>query len=242
MEYRRAYWDEHADEGLMAHHERVIFPLMRRRYLFADVENFLLYDVFTPEGVVNEDIFAYSNGPATGAGQAERSLVVYHNMYAETRGWIKMSVGFMDKANNQIVQKTLGEGLGLRGGASDYVIFRDVNSGLEFIRPSRELVEKGLYVELGAYKCHAFVDFREVTDVDVDGKWKAVHEVLNGAGYWAIQAKYDEMFKPVVVEEVKVEVKKKRVIRKKAVGEKKGTRAKATGKAKKKEPKEKKSK
>jgi glycosidase len=231
MEYRRAYWDERPDEGLMAHHERVIYPLMRRRYLFADVENFLLYDVFTPEGHVNEDIFAYSNGPATGSGQAERALIVYYNKYAETRGWIKMSVGFMDKANNQIIQKSLGEGLGLRGGMSDYVIFRDVNSGLEFIRPSREMVEKGLYVELGAYKCHAFVDFREVTDLD--GKWKAVHETLNGAGYWAIQAKFDEMFKPMVVEEVKVEEKKKRVTRKKTIGEKKVAEKKETRKKRK---------
>ncbi|RPH57034.1 MAG: alpha-amylase, partial [Chloroflexi bacterium] len=81
MEYRRAYWDEQPDEGLMAHHERVIYPLIRHRYLFAEVENFLLYDVFTPEGVVNEDIFAYSNGPSSGSGQAERALVVYHNKY-----------------------------------------------------------------------------------------------------------------------------------------------------------------
>jgi hypothetical protein len=230
MEYRRAYWDERPDEGLMAHHDRVIYPLIRRRYLFAEVENFLLYDVFTPEGHVNEDIFAYSNGPASGSGQTERALIVYHNKYAETRGWIKTSVGYMDKASGEMRQKTLGEGLNLRGGEKDYLIFRDVNSGLEFIRPSRELVEKGLYVELGAYKCHAFVDFREVTDTE--GKWQAVHEALNGAGYWAIRARYDEMFKPVV-EEVKVEVKKKRAPRKKTVGEKKVAEKKTSSQAKK---------
>ena len=211
MEYLRAYWDERPDEGFVTHHERVIFPLIRRRHLFADMENFLLYDVFTPEGHVNEDIFAYSNGLGS-----ERALIVYHNKYAETRGWIKTSVGFMDKANDQILQKTLGEGLALRGGENDYVIFRDINSGLEFIRPSRGIVSDGLYVELGAYKCHAFVDFREV--LDTDGKWRAVSESLNGAGYWSIQAKFDELFKPVVVEEVKsepVKVKKKKAAPKK---------------------------
>ncbi|MCX6064515.1 MAG: hypothetical protein NT121_01995, partial [Chloroflexi bacterium] len=147
---------------------------------------------------------------------SERALIVYHNKYAETRGWIKTSVGFMDKANDQILQKTLGEGLALRGGENDYVIFRDINSGLEFIRPSRGIVSDGLYVELGAYKCHAFVDFREV--LDTDGKWRAVSESLNGAGYWSIQAKFDELFKPVVVEEVKsepVKVKKKKAAPKK---------------------------
>ncbi len=71
-------------------------------------------------------------------------------------------------------------------------------------------------MELSAYKCHAFLDWRFIADPD--GKWKAVYESLNGAGYWAIQAKWDEMF--AVKEGVKVE-KKKRVTRKKAVGEKK---------------------
>lgn len=227
MEYRRAYWDEKPDEGLMAHHERVIYPLMRRRYLFAEVENFLLYDVFSPEGHVNEDVFAYSNGLGH-----ERALIVYHNKYAETRGWIKTSVGYMDKASGEMRQRSLGQGLNLRGGEQDYVIFRDVNSGFEFIRPSRALVEQGLYVELGAYKCHAFVDFREVTDPE--GHWLAVSEALNGAGYWAIQAKYDEMFKPVV-EAVKEPAKKKPATRKKATGEKKpATTAKKPAAAKKK--------
>jgi len=59
-------------------------------------------------------------------------------------------------------------------------------------------------------------------------KWQAVYESLNGAGYWAMQAKWDELFKPVV-EEVKVE-KKKRVTRKKAVGEKKVTEKKEMSK------------
>ena len=124
-------------------------------------------------------------------------------------------------------QGSLGEGLNLRGGEREYVIFRDVNSGLDFIRPSRDLVENGLYVELGAYKCHAFVDFREV--YDEDGKWKAVSESLNGAGYWAIQARWDELFapKPVVAEVELVAEEKPKKIRKPAVkkapGEKKAT-------------------
>ena len=216
MEYRRAYWDEVPNQGLMDHHERVIFPLMRRRYLFAEMEHFLLYDVFTPEGSVNEDVFAYSNGHGN-----ERALVVFHNKYAEMRGWIKNSVGYMDKASGEMRQRTLGMGLDLRGGENDYVIFRDINSGLDFIRPSRSLVEQGLYVELGAYKCHAFVDFREVTDTD--GKWKAVYESLNGAGYWAIQARWDELFAPKVIEEVPVELPKKarKPAKKKPAAEKK---------------------
>lgn len=198
MEYRRAQWDEQPDHGFMEHHERVIFPLLRRRYLFAEMDHFLLYDLFTPEGYVNEDVFAFSNGNGT-----ERALVIYHNKYADARGWVKTSVGFMDKGAGHIVQKTLGQGLALRGSEQDYVLFRDVNSGLEYIRPGRELVEKGLYVELGAYKCHAFVDFREQTDER--GHLAEVCRVLNGSGVSSLEDKLKEMFAPpVVAEEVKV--------------------------------------
>jgi glycosidase len=224
MEYRRAYWDEYPNRGLIARHEWQIFPLLRRRALFADMENFLLYDVFTPEGVVNEDVFAFSNGVGNGLshGLGERTLVIYHNKYADTRGWVKTSVGFMDKGSGNMIQKTLGEGLGLGGGERDYVLFRDVTSGLEYIRPSRELVEKGLYVELGAYKCHAFVDFRELTDDN--GQWTEVFRALNGSGVPSVDGKRNEMFAPpVVVEEVKVEqekVKKKRAAPKKTAQKK----------------------
>ncbi len=81
MEYRYAKWDEQPDRDLIQRHEREIFPLMKRRHLFADVKNFLLYDFFTPEGSVNENVFAYSNR----AGD-ERALVVYNNKYESGKG------------------------------------------------------------------------------------------------------------------------------------------------------------
>ncbi|RPH61820.1 MAG: hypothetical protein EHM81_03475 [Chloroflexi bacterium] len=81
-------------------------------------------------------------------------------------------------------------------------------------------------MELSGYKCHAFLDWRFVTDDD--GRWTEVCNALNGAGYWAMQAKWDEMFAPKV-EEVKVE-KKKRVTRKKVACEKKVAEKKETSK------------
>ncbi|MCX7681476.1 MAG: alpha-amylase family glycosyl hydrolase [Anaerolineae bacterium] len=179
MEYRRAYWDEQPDGYLVERHEREIFPLLRKRYLFAGVENFLLYDFFTPEGYVNEDVFAYSN--RTGE---ERALIVYHNKYAEARGWIRTSVAFLDKradGERKLVQRSLGEGLGLHDREDYYTIFRDHATGLEYIRNSRELCRKGLYVELGAYKYHVFLDFREVQD----NEWRHYAQLtayLNGRG------------------------------------------------------------
>ncbi len=186
MEYRYAKWNESIDEGLVRGHEWRIFPIMHRRALFAEVDNFLLYDFYTPEGYVNEDVFAYSNRTATG----ERSLVVYHNKYAETRGWIKTSAAYMDKASGNLTQKSLGEGLNLPTGLSDYVIFRDYVTHLEFIRSCEELVQKGIFVMLGGYQCQVFLDWRFVSGE----QWKAVFEALKGAGVESIQAKFDDMF------------------------------------------------
>ena len=192
MEYQRAYWDERPDEYLVQRHEREIFPLLQQRALFAGVEHFLLYDFFTPNGQVDEDVFAYSNR----AGE-ERSLVVYHNKLASIRGWIRTSVAYSVKLGTgderALVQKTIGEGLGLRQDSGFFCIFRDHLAGLEYIRNSAELFEKGLYIELGAYKCHVFLDFREVQDNDWH-QYADLAAYLGGRGVPSIAEALKETF------------------------------------------------
>ncbi|MGD8967003.1 MAG: alpha-amylase family glycosyl hydrolase, partial [Anaerolineae bacterium] len=195
MEYRRAYWDEEPDPHLVERHEREIFPLLHRRYLFAGVENFLLYDFFTPEGYVNEDVFAFSNGVA-----GEKALVVYHNKYAETRGWIRGSVAYAVKTEDggqRLEQKSLGEGLALETSGETFTVFRDHLTNLEYIRSNRELHERGLYAELGAYKCHVFLDFRQIRD----NEWHHYGQLaayLNGRGVPSI----DEALKEILLQPV----------------------------------------
>ncbi len=184
MEFRRAYWDERPNEWLVSRHEREIFPLLHRRHLFADVRDFLLYDLVDPGGNVNEDVFAYSNRSG-----GERSLVVYHNRYAEARGWIRDSVGYAIKGPGEertIVRRTLGEGLGLTNDDGHFLAFRDQRTGLEYLRSSRELCERGMYVELGAYQCHVFLDLREVRD-DV-GLYAELARQLGGSGVPGLDA------------------------------------------------------
>jgi len=198
MEYRRAYWDEQPDGYLVARHEREIFPLLHRRHLFAEVQDFLLYDFYTPEGHVNEDVFAYSNR----AG-GERSLVVYHNKFATARGWIRTSVAYSARTGSgdpltgtgerTLVQKSLGEGLGLHDDEHTFCIFRDHISGLEYIRHNRELCERGLYVELEAYKRHVFLDFRQVQD-DEWRQYAHLTAYLNGRGVPSIEEALREVF------------------------------------------------
>lgn len=190
MEYRRAYWDETPDYGLVQHHERIVFPLLHRRHIFADVRDFLLYDCFTPEGHVNEDVFAYSNRHGS-----ERALVVYHNKFGHARGWIKTSVGFAVKDGNdrRITQRSIGDGLGLNGDGAHYVIFRDWMSGLEYIRNSKDICDQGLYVELDSYKHHVFMDFREVRD----NEWSHYYHImtmLNGRGVPSVEEALKEVF------------------------------------------------
>ena len=145
MEYRKSYWNEDVNQGLLQHHKDTIFPLLKKRYLFAEVQNFLIYDFWTGN-YVNEDVFAYSN-----MVNNERALIIYHNKFRETKGYIKTSVGFAVKIGEEstIIQKTLSEGLNLPKDA--YCIFRDYITGLEYIRRTNDLHEKGLYIELKAY-------------------------------------------------------------------------------------------
>jgi glycosidase len=191
MEYRRAYWDEQPDPYLIDRHEREIFPLLRRRYLFAEAHNFRLYDFYTPEGYVNEDVYAYSNR----AGE-ERALVVYHNKFANTRGWIRTSAAFPIKhgeGERELVQVSLADGLALPHDPGVYITFRDHITGLEYLRNAQELSEQGLYLELEAYSYHVFWDFKVIPD----NAWRQYAQLagyLNGRGVPSIDEALKEIF------------------------------------------------
>jgi len=175
MEYKRAYRDERPDENLVSRHEREIFPLLRKRQLFSEVDNFLLYDLFAGNGTVNEDVFAYSNR----LGE-ERSLIVFNNRYSRASGWIRSSVGFRGE-NGRIIQKSLQDGLSLKGSKNDFLIFEDIICHLEYLRPVKALKREGLYVELGAYKYNVFMNFREV-QASAENPYDELCAMLNGNG------------------------------------------------------------
>ena len=188
MEYPRAYWDEKVDEPFVEHHKRVIFPLLHRRPLFAGSANFTLYD-FWVDGQVDENVFAYSN-----RANNERSLVIYNNRYGSTSGWIKSSVGFVEKdasGNKTMRQRTLGEALALTPTDHHWLVFRDNTGGLEYLRSSKEIVERGLFVELGPYGCQTFLDLREVADES--RLYERLANLLGGAGVPSVARALKEM-------------------------------------------------
>jgi glycosidase len=191
MEYKKAYWDESINTELVQRHERDIFPLLRKRYLYSDVENFLLYDFYTSSGHVNENVFAYGNRV-----NDERSLIFYHNKFDKTSGWIHTSAAYLE--NNQLIQKTLGQGLNVDRRSDLFICFRNFITGLEYIRSSEEIWNKGLYIELEAFKYQIFVDFREVQHTAYRPYYDlSVH--LNGGGVPSIEAAMDEfIYRPVL--------------------------------------------
>ncbi len=168
MEFRRATLDEQPDPLLLERHEREIFPLLHRRAWFAEAHDFLLYDLVTASGSVDEDVFAYSNGSGP-----ERSLVVYHDRYGSTSGWIRESTTYARRSpggSKRRVRRSLAEGLGIPNDPEVFVAFRDARSGLESLRSARELWERGLYVSLDAYGGHVYWEFREIHDGSA-GQW-----------------------------------------------------------------------
>ncbi|MBM3221515.1 MAG: alpha-amylase [Candidatus Rokubacteria bacterium] len=176
MEYRRAEYDEQPDMGLVARHEQQISPLLHRRALFAEARDFRLYDFFTDEGWVSEDVFAYSNRRG-----GERALVVFHNKYAQARGWVRISCAYFDKGAGRLAQQTVGAALGFSRDAGTFLVCRDAVSGLEYLYHSRALADDGLRLELEAYSCRVLLDWREVVD-DGTQPWGVLADQLAGRG------------------------------------------------------------
>ncbi len=195
MEYKRAYWDETPDPDLIRRHEKEIFPLLHKRYLFADVVNFWLYDFYVSAGQVNENVFAYSNRYGD-----ERALVIYNNKFQQTTGWIKSSAACARKtapdAEPRLERLELAQALNLPDATDQYCIFRDHVSGLEYIRNCHALLADGLYVALGAFKYQVFLDFRVVPDED--HQYQELAAFLDGRGVPSVvEAQQELLLQPL---------------------------------------------
>ncbi|MGB9720850.1 MAG: alpha-amylase family glycosyl hydrolase [bacterium] len=192
MEYQRSYWDEKIDEYLVRRHEQEIFPLLRKRHLFSGVEHFYLYDFFDKNGTINDNVFTYSNGNAT-----ERMLIVYNNRYQETKGWVRGSERFHTE--------DLCYGLNLDCKDGIYYLCKDHKDGLFYLIDPVEVSKQGWYMELGAYKYHIFMEFKEIWD-NQDQDFRKLFEFLNRKGFlnidWAMTGmkiiKRIEKFKHII--------------------------------------------
>ena len=176
MEFRRARFQEDPDRHLVERHDRQIAPLLHQRWLFAESENFLLYDFYRPAGSVDENVFAYSNRRGD-----HRALIVYNNVFANTSGTLNHSATYADKRAGHLRQQSLGGAFGL---ANDHALiwaFRDVSTGLEHLQRSSKMAERGFSLELQAYQFHVFLDWRELRP-DAEHRWDLLCDHLQGRG------------------------------------------------------------
>ncbi|MDR2444461.1 MAG: alpha-amylase, partial [Spirochaetaceae bacterium] len=176
MEYRRAYRDESPDSDLVERHEREIFPLMKRRMLFSGSVNFCLFDMWQDDHV-NENVFAYTNRLGT-----DRALVLYNNSYYKAAGWINSGcVDIPQKEGGSQRQDSLAEALLLHNDSHCFALLREMRSGQWFIRSSKDMFERGLFINLPGYGAQVYLDIYEVEDGDFS-TWARLHAELNGAG------------------------------------------------------------
>jgi len=194
MEYQRAYYNETPNQWLVERHEREIFPLMKKRYLFSHVTNFWLFDFITNYGSVDENVFAYSNSE-----YGERSIIFYNNKYQFTAGSINRSSVKLVTHNDgskRIESRSFAEALNLKGGEKIYYVFREHISNLEYIKAGNEFVSDGFYIELDAFKYKIFLDFREI--YDLTGDYEKLAHKLGGNGVPNIHLAMIEMkFEPI---------------------------------------------
>jgi glycosidase len=176
MEYQRPRYDETPNPALVQRHDREIAPLLKKRWLFAESSNFLLYDFFEPSGSVDENVFAYSNRNGD-----ERALVVYNNRFSTAHGTIDFSAAYADKSTSQLRQQRLREGLGLTGDSGAILAWSDSLTGLEYLRRANVLAERGLTVDLHAYQSHVFLGWRELRST-AEQPWDRLCDQLNGRG------------------------------------------------------------
>ena len=176
MEYSRAFHQETPDSALIGRHEREIFPLLKRRALFAEAAEFTLFDFHGPDGI-NHNIFAYTN-----RREDERALVLYNNSLESASGRIHLSSPYRDKKKTKgLRRRSVGEALSVPDNPRSWLILRQNGSDSEFIRNCREVARSGLTAELPGYGCQVFLDLRIVADDD-EGRYRQVAEKLKGAG------------------------------------------------------------
>ena len=174
MEYRRAYYQETPDQGLIAYHYSQIFPLLKKRYLFTDTENFALFDF-------GHQVYAYSNRVGL-----ERALVVFNNSNHHVSG--AAHHGIMGHKNTV----TITQALGMNTSRQHFLIYRDLVSNLEFIRNAADVAQVGLQLELPAYARAVMLDWREV--FDGDGRYQKVAQMLGGHGVPSIEHAGRELY------------------------------------------------
>ncbi|MBT8379660.1 MAG: alpha-amylase [Ignavibacteria bacterium] len=188
MEYKQAYYNEIPDEHLVWRHNKEIFPLMKMRHLFSQVENFEFYDFYERSGKVSHNVFAFSNR----AGN-ESILVLYNNSYYETEGYIQYSCYRTNKGTNKNLNRPrkLFEILNFEPKLNYFYSYTDHRTQLQYLLSGKEIAEDGFKVHLFGYQYRVCLNFKEI--YDEDGRYEKLYLQLNGKGISSIDEALKEM-------------------------------------------------
>ncbi|MEE4178296.1 MAG: alpha-amylase family glycosyl hydrolase [Bacteroides sp.] len=188
MEYQRAYYNELPQQWLVEKHQKEIFPLLKKRYLFSDVEHFNFYDFQDDAGYLNENVMAYTNRFGH-----ERVLVLFNNKYEGASGRISHSAPKLrkggDAGQTRVLQ--LGEALGLNGSHGFFYVMKEHISGLEYLKSGKEIFEQGLHWHLNGFEYRIFWEFLEI--FDATGVYERLHYNLAGQGVVSIEQARKEL-------------------------------------------------
>jgi len=187
MDYKQAYYSETPDEHLVWRHNKELFPLMKMRYLFSQVENFEFYDFIDKNGDLNQNVYAFSNR----AGN-ELVLVLYNNSYYETEGSIVFSHPKMVSSNGGMKRPHhITELINIKPYREYYYIYTDHRTQLQYLISGKEIVENGFRIQLFGYQYRVCLHFREV--YDREGKYEKLYYLLNGKGVSSVDEELKEM-------------------------------------------------
>ncbi len=197
MEFKKPLCDEYPDPSLVGRHENEIFPILRKRYLFVSAQMFRLYDLIDNHGTVNENVFAYSN-----RNNNEQVLVLFNNCFERASGFIKESVPYIEKRGNEsaFLSDSLGQSLGLTNDREYYCLFKEIKTGIWYIRNNKELFDCGMYVDLNGYNSHVFIDIYELKNNE-SNHIAEITASLDGSGTKDLDREYRNLiFKPIYTE------------------------------------------
>ncbi|MCK7519197.1 MAG: hypothetical protein MZV64_16485 [Ignavibacteriales bacterium] len=107
-------------------------------------------------------------------------MVLYHNKYGSTSGWIHTSVPFLRRYGTEsgLTQRSLFESLQLHRRTKRLCSLQRHSFKTYFIRPLQELKDRGLFFDLSAYAHQVYMDFHVVSGSD----FAAIYHELGARG------------------------------------------------------------
>ena len=183
MEYKRAYYDEQPQQWLVERHEKEIFPILKKRFVFSEINNFWLYDFIDQSGKLNENIFVYTN-----EAFGEKGLVIFNNSFHSYTGYFSHSRQKLtgNSSNSASLHNTqIAHRLGIQKSDFHFYIMRDVTTGLEYLYNGNDLHSSGMFLNLSGYEYRVYLHFEEM--FDPSGETYKYYKKNFGHGFYNIK-------------------------------------------------------